>query len=448
VVRETWLVIVGGLVACSGGPVDTIREPPVERDAGSRDAGATEACEAPREMCGAACADLATDPVHCGGCDNACEAGDACILGGCTAPFLPVQRYTIDDGGLDCDTQIPFWSQRFAVDRDQRIYLGLVCDGEGYMATSTDRGESFQLHPMGLRNVQGFEIIATDNGEAHVAAVTGEPLQGVLVYQRTTDGGETWSPPRPVDLGPVNNAPFGYSGAFAVDGDDVYMSSQWVSDMETVRFWRAGQRGGEPFVLTSTFAVDRTQVWEPELVPDDDGLLFVWTDDRNLPTRTETIMRSDDRAVSFAMVEQRAMVGSAERRKLGDRIFYASPGGGIGYYDLGGDVSGYADSGAIDIRSNGGLTVFDDGRAFTVMHDGEPWNSMTSQFTERLYQYDADADAVTEVMPIADTLDFVSAGRLYPGAYSNTHLFAVPGTGALLMAYARDGAVHFEVLVP
>lgn len=421
---------------------------PAARDAGTRDGGAAFVCEAPRETCGAECVDTRTDPSHCGGCNAPCGTGEACILGGCTEPFLPVARYTIDDDRRDCDTQIPFWSRRFAVDRDQRIYLGLVCDGEGYMATSTDRGRSFQLHPMGLRDVQGFEVIATEAGEAHVAAVAGHVFQGVLVYQKTTNGGETWSPPRPVDLGPIENAPFGYSGAFTVDGDDVYLSSQWVSDPEIIRLWRAGQRGAEPFVLTSTFAVDRSPIWEPDLFPYDGGLLFIWTDDRNIPMRTETIMRSDDRAVSFDVVEQRSMVGSAERRRIGDRIFYASGGGGLGYYDLGSEVSAYAGADRIDMRSNGGLAVFDDGRAFSVLHDGEPWDSMTSEFTERLYRYDAEANVLSEVMPIVDTLDFVSAGRLYPGSYSNTHVYAVPGTGALLLAFARDGTVHFEVIVP
>jgi hypothetical protein len=33
----------------------------------------------------AACADLDTDPLHCGECNNPCDAGEQCVDGECVA---------------------------------------------------------------------------------------------------------------------------------------------------------------------------------------------------------------------------------------------------------------------------------------------------------------------------------------------------------------------------
>ncbi len=44
-------------------------------------------CEAPRTACSSSsCADLATDPEHCGTCDVSCSAGQSCVAGKCECP--------------------------------------------------------------------------------------------------------------------------------------------------------------------------------------------------------------------------------------------------------------------------------------------------------------------------------------------------------------------------
>jgi hypothetical protein len=47
------------------------------------DGGVVPACPAGQVLCGDACADVGTDPAHCGACGVACGASDACNLGRC-----------------------------------------------------------------------------------------------------------------------------------------------------------------------------------------------------------------------------------------------------------------------------------------------------------------------------------------------------------------------------
>jgi hypothetical protein len=53
-------------------------------------------CDCPPEtpLCGDRCANLDTDAAHCGTCEHACGAGEACEDGECVAGELP-------DGGTD-----------------------------------------------------------------------------------------------------------------------------------------------------------------------------------------------------------------------------------------------------------------------------------------------------------------------------------------------------------
>ena len=41
-------------------------------------------CETGRADCGGSCVDVLSDPLHCGGCDGACDAGSVCVDGACT----------------------------------------------------------------------------------------------------------------------------------------------------------------------------------------------------------------------------------------------------------------------------------------------------------------------------------------------------------------------------
>jgi hypothetical protein len=56
--------------------------------AADSDCAASNLCVAgicvPCAMCGGACVDLTSDPVHCGACSAACAAGESCVGGVCT----------------------------------------------------------------------------------------------------------------------------------------------------------------------------------------------------------------------------------------------------------------------------------------------------------------------------------------------------------------------------
>lgn len=42
-------------------------------------------CADPQRLCAGACVDVSGDTAHCGACDQACAAGQACLLGSCTS---------------------------------------------------------------------------------------------------------------------------------------------------------------------------------------------------------------------------------------------------------------------------------------------------------------------------------------------------------------------------
>ncbi len=60
--------------------------------------GCVAACTGGRALCGSVCADTQADRRHCGGCDAACAAGEACVAGRCvcTAPFLACGGRCVD----------------------------------------------------------------------------------------------------------------------------------------------------------------------------------------------------------------------------------------------------------------------------------------------------------------------------------------------------------------
>lgn len=92
-----------------GGPADGGND--VTVDAGGE--AETAPCLAPRVACPSACADLSTDPNHCGTCAHACAALEACTNGTCTAAHCgSALKFTIEseqvlatsgDGGVGSD---------------------------------------------------------------------------------------------------------------------------------------------------------------------------------------------------------------------------------------------------------------------------------------------------------------------------------------------------------
>ncbi|WAS96752.1 MXAN_6577-like cysteine-rich protein [Nannocystis punicea] len=60
------------------------------------------ACPAPLAVCGDACVDLAHDPAHCGGCDQPCDPGLACLEGQCSVA-CGADRAACAGGCVDLD---------------------------------------------------------------------------------------------------------------------------------------------------------------------------------------------------------------------------------------------------------------------------------------------------------------------------------------------------------
>lgn len=92
---------------------------PIVRDGGpdAGDAGPqvdAGPCAAPLVMCGVSCADTQTSAAHCGGCDNACAAGQTCGGGRCR----PAVEVDIRFGGSGWDS-----ARGVAVDDAGNIYL-------------------------------------------------------------------------------------------------------------------------------------------------------------------------------------------------------------------------------------------------------------------------------------------------------------------------------------
>lgn len=72
------IVVLGFVAACGDDPP----RPPVE----TPDASVPEECNgAGAALCGGSCVNTQVDPAHCGGCDNACAASEACQSGVCVA---------------------------------------------------------------------------------------------------------------------------------------------------------------------------------------------------------------------------------------------------------------------------------------------------------------------------------------------------------------------------
>lgn len=66
-------------------------------------------CRADLALCAGMCVDLASDPRHCGACNNACDQGQQCVLGACEGTEigpLPIARGLVPECAaprLECD---------------------------------------------------------------------------------------------------------------------------------------------------------------------------------------------------------------------------------------------------------------------------------------------------------------------------------------------------------
>lgn len=88
--RKGWLgrlavmgLAAGALGVGCGGDDSTATTTVPDAGVASADAGSGPSCAAPATLCGSTCVDTKNDPTNCGGCGNACPAGQACVAGQC-----------------------------------------------------------------------------------------------------------------------------------------------------------------------------------------------------------------------------------------------------------------------------------------------------------------------------------------------------------------------------
>src|SRR5690625_4686168 len=83
--RLSWMMAIAALVRAAGWS-----------DSASDDADPTdETCEGELSFCDERCVDTWTDPEHCGACDQACAAEEACVDGSCV--------FSCGEGLENCD---------------------------------------------------------------------------------------------------------------------------------------------------------------------------------------------------------------------------------------------------------------------------------------------------------------------------------------------------------
>jgi hypothetical protein len=82
---ETMLVIAGLLTACSKGVSDKGGFAESGVGTGGTEGTGLASCLPEYELCDDTCVDLMSSPLHCGGCERACDEGEVCGLGMCGA---------------------------------------------------------------------------------------------------------------------------------------------------------------------------------------------------------------------------------------------------------------------------------------------------------------------------------------------------------------------------
>ncbi|MEZ4405301.1 MAG: hypothetical protein R3A52_02240 [Polyangiales bacterium] len=102
----SWVPFALALVTLGCGARTPLREP---SDAAVTDAGPDApapvdgGCGVGLLACGGACVNPAIDPLHCGGCNNACENGGTCVAGGCVPRPVDCPDGLLRCGGVCVD---------------------------------------------------------------------------------------------------------------------------------------------------------------------------------------------------------------------------------------------------------------------------------------------------------------------------------------------------------
>lgn len=109
------------LAACGGGNSSATDAPPGGADGPGSDGGPPDGltCTGDQVICGAACVDLATDPMHCGSCDRACPAAlGACYAGTCVHRLASAWQVHFGAGSFP-----GFWFSGVTTDAAGNVYV-------------------------------------------------------------------------------------------------------------------------------------------------------------------------------------------------------------------------------------------------------------------------------------------------------------------------------------
>ncbi len=182
----------------------------------------------------------------------------------------------VSTGGAANTIAYPNTSRNVAVAADGTIHVLFRNPSGIYVATSTNRGESFATPVQVEASSTEAEIAVDADGVVHVAWGAGSSVH----YARSTDGGATFSPP--TNIGAASGTVH-----MAVDAPYVYI----INKRGTTLF-RNDNNGDGAF---STVAIDSTRMFADVHVDPVTGDVYVQTDDP-----TVRIFKSTDFGVSFS----------------------------------------------------------------------------------------------------------------------------------------------------
>ena len=116
-----------------------------------------------------------------------------------TTPVPGVEAFDMPRAGIRTDT-------RTAVTKNGEIYVG----GGGFLWRSVDRGATWTQRKLPIRAAGGFGIL---NGDIFVL-ISYSDDHSINSVQRSTDYGETWSLPTPLDIAPYDYGGGGWSHVY------------------------------------------------------------------------------------------------------------------------------------------------------------------------------------------------------------------------------------------
>lgn len=100
------MLVVGAMTGCSAGRAVVGGDASADGHDASRDDIATDVgptCAAGEAVCSGRCVDTRTDRAHCGACNNACPAGQLCVMGRCEIS-CPTGQTVCGDRCVDTQT--------------------------------------------------------------------------------------------------------------------------------------------------------------------------------------------------------------------------------------------------------------------------------------------------------------------------------------------------------